>query len=152
MLQIKCSYFSIRALIFHLQPVDFWPLPPSFEAYYHSIFCKVSLSWDRVIWVVCFPLEKHLFCNFSETWIYAFNSIGCIHNLAKGTAVIKKLLDMVEISFPYINSSGILWLLLTKLLKYFSVPIKAWCPVYFFKRLCEFFVILAWHIFNWISN
>ena len=117
-----------------------------------SVFCKVSLSWDIVIWVVCFPLEKHLFCNFSETWIYAFNSIGCIHNLAKGTAVIKKLLDMVEISFPYINSFGILWLLLTKLLKCFSVPIKAWCPVYFLKRLCEFFVILAWHIFNWISN
>lgn len=136
--------FSFAASWF-LTIAQFWSLLP-----FH--FCKVSLSWDRVIWVVCFPLEKHLFCNFSETWIYAFNSIGCIHNLAKGTAVIKKLLDMVEISFPYINSSGILWLLLTKLLKYFSVPIKAWCPAYFFKRLCEFFVILARHIFNWISN
>lgn len=55
-----------------------------------------------------FVRKGSLFGDFAETGVDAFDSVCGIHNPSNSAAVIKKLLNMVEIAFPDVDGSGIL--------------------------------------------
>ena len=49
-----------------------------------------------------------LFGNLTEAGINALNCVGGVHNLSDSAAVIKKLLDVINVAFPDINGSWVL--------------------------------------------
>ena len=55
--------------------------------------------------------------NLAEAGIYAFNSVGRVHYLAYGAALIKKLLDVLEVVFPDGDGAGISLPVLLKLVE-----------------------------------
>lgn len=111
-------------------------------------FVKLGNSEIEQFEQCIFIWKSPFFGDLAKARIDAFNRICCVHNFSNSTSVIEKLLYMIEISFPNINCSQVLRSLLTELLKGFSRGCKARCSVHFLYALCEFFVVLAWHIFN----
>ena len=111
-------------------------------------FVKLGNSEIEQFEQCIFVWKSTFFGDLAKARIDAFNRICCVHNFSNSTSVIEKLLYMVEISLPYIYCSRVLRPLLTELLKGFSRGCTARCSVHFLYALCEFFVVLAWHIFN----
>lgn len=91
---VGCKLISDHSPILHLAAVPFFVEfgNPEIEQFKERVFVR----------------EGTFFGDFSETGIDTLDSICSVHNLANSTAVIEKLLNMIEIAFPYINSPGIL--------------------------------------------
>ena len=99
-----------------------------------------------------FAWEGSFFGNLAEAGVDALNRVCGIHHSANSAAVVEQLLNMAEIAFPDIDGSGILRPLLAELLKRLFTGVRAGSAIDFFKRLSELLVILAWDIFDGITD
>ena len=113
---VGCELISDHCPILHLAPVPF------FVEFGNS---EIEQFKERI-----FVREGTFFGDFSETGIDTLDSICSVHNLTNSAAVIEKLLNMAEVSFSYINCTGILRPLVTELFKCFSGSYKARYAMY----------------------
>lgn len=89
--------------------------------------------------------------NFAEAGVYTFDSVSRVHYLTYGTAVIKKLLDVFEVVFPYGDGAGIFLPILFKLVE---SPLRFFCidsPINTFQLLRKNTPLLPGNITNWVS-
>lgn len=52
--------------------------------------------------------ERSFFGDFSEAGMNTFNRIRCVHDYSNGTAIVKQLFNMSEVSFSDIYCTRIL--------------------------------------------
>lgn len=127
---------------------------PSTSLVYTRLIISSLIHWPSytVIWTILFRLEMLLFRYFSKTRIYLFDGIRRIHNLTYRASIIIQLLYMRIIVFPYIYRYRIFIPFFAEYLKSYICCFQIRCTICLLQSLCEFLVILRWHIFNWIPD
>src|SRR5699024_6411158 len=85
---------------------------------------------------------------FSEAGMNAFYGIRCVHYFTDGTSIIKKLFNVIKVTYPYINCPRIGSPLLLIRLKSTKTSLKAWCTINFIQSFCKCFIIFTRNVFD----
>jgi len=89
---------------------------------------------------------------FAEAGVNALNGSGGIHYAAYSTAIMKKLLHMHPVSFPYTNGSRILFPIFLEPVKFDNGRFEIDGTINFLKLGCKSFVILGRNVLDGIAD